>query len=63
MTKLTDVKIKSFKPNGKVQRFYDGGGLMLQMAQKGTLTWYLQYTWEGKVKRIKLGNYPYYSLA
>lgn len=63
MTKLSDLKIKSFKPNGKVQRFYDGGGLMLQMAPKGTLTWYLQYVWRGKNKRVKLGRYPAYSLA
>ncbi len=59
---LTDRAIKSAKPEGKVQRLYDTGGLYLEISPTGGKWWRLKYRFAGKEKRISLGVYPRISL-
>lgn len=56
--KLTEVKIKSLKPQDKAQKFFDGGGLFLYVTPKGTKYWRLKYRFKGKEKLHSIGEYP-----
>jgi hypothetical protein len=60
---LTDTAIRKAKPNDKVQRLFDGGGLYLELAPSGGKWWRLKYRFEGKEKRLSLGTYPDTGLA
>lgn len=55
---LTDTAIRSAKPGEKTQKFFDGGGLYLEVAPSGGKWWRLKYRFGGKEKRISLGVYP-----
>jgi len=55
---LTDTQIRSAKPDKKAQKFFDGGGLYLEVAPSGGKWWRLKYRVDGKEKRISLGVYP-----
>ena len=59
---LTDTAIKNVKPGDKTLRFFDGGGLYLEVAPSGGKWWRLKYRFNGKEKRISLGIYPDVSL-
>jgi integrase len=59
---LTDTAIKNIKPSGKANRFFDGGGLYLEVSPIGGKLWRLKYRFEGKEKRLALGAYPVISL-
>lgn len=61
---LTDKDCKSAKcPKGKVRaRFADAGGLYLEIAPTGSKRWFWKYLFDGKEKRLALGNYPDVSL-
>jgi len=60
-TPLTDTKIKKLKKPGK---FYDGGGLYLQVMKSGSKLWRLRYRspLTGKETTMALGSYPATSL-
>lgn len=60
---LTDAKIRSAKPADKTQRFFDGGGLYLEISPSGGKLWRFKYRFAGKEKRLSLGSYPDVSLA
>ncbi|MGB8414995.1 tyrosine-type recombinase/integrase [Paraburkholderia sp.] len=55
---LTDLAIKNAKPRNKVYRVYDSKGLYLEVAPGGSKLWRLKYRFDGKEKRISLGQYP-----
>jgi len=55
---LTDTAIRKAKPTAKSQRFFDGGGLYLELAPAGGKWWRLKYRFGGKEKRLSLGTYP-----
>ena len=55
---LTDIKIKSLKAQAKPYKVFDGQGLYLEVTPAGGKKWRLRYLFEGKDKRITLGNYP-----
>lgn len=55
---LTDPAIRTAKAAGKPQRFFDGGGLYLEVSPAGGKLWRLKYRYEGKEKRLALGVYP-----
>ncbi|MCR5813380.1 MAG: Arm DNA-binding domain-containing protein, partial [Desulfovibrio sp.] len=38
---LTDAKIRSLKPTGKIEKHYDGGGLHIKVTEKGSLLWHM----------------------
>ena len=63
MPPLSEVKIKSIKQSGKVERFFDGRGLYLELSKAGGKHWYVKYRVEGKEKRIALGAWPDIRLA
>ncbi|WP_341313609.1 integrase arm-type DNA-binding domain-containing protein [Paraburkholderia sp. IMGN_8] len=55
---LTDLAIKNAKPRNKVYRLYDTKGLYLEVTPGGSKLWRLKYRFDGKEKRISLGQYP-----
>ena len=62
INKLTDVKIKNIKPNGKIERYADGGGLYLEVSVAGGKHWRMKYRADGKEKRLSFGAWPAVSL-
>lgn len=59
---LTDKQIKALKPEAKARKYFDGGGLYLEVAPSGGKWWRLKYRVNGVEKRISLGTYPETSL-
>lgn len=57
--KLTDLKIRSLKEPG---RYFDSGGLYLELTKPGHGYWRLKYRFGGKEKRRAFGVYPEVSL-
>jgi len=60
---LTDTQLRNAKPSGKPQRFFDGGGLYVEISPAGGKLWRLKYRFQGKEKRMAFGIYPAVSLA
>jgi len=61
--RLSDSKIRSFKPRKKVYRVSDGNSLYLEIATSGSKLWRFRYKKNNKETMIKLGMYPYVTLA
>jgi len=61
---LTDPACKqAICPQGKTRiRLPDAGGLYLEVTPNGSKRWFVKYRFEGKEKRLALGNYPDVSL-
>lgn len=61
---LTDADCKnaSCPTDRKQKRFYDTGGLYLQVSPAGSKRWFLKYRVQGKEKQLALGSYPAISL-
>lgn len=55
---LNDLQIKALKPAAKPQRFFDGHGLYIEVSPAGGKLWRLKYRFDGKEKRLALGDYP-----
>lgn len=55
---LTDTAIRTLKPAEKATKYFDGGGLYLEVAPSGGKWWRLKYRFQGKEKRISFGVYP-----
>ncbi len=55
---LTDTQIKAIKPGEKAAKYFDAGGLYLEVAPSGGKWWRFKYRFDGKEKRISLGVYP-----
>lgn len=55
---LSDVQIRNAKPAEKPLRFFDGGGMYLEVSPTGGKLWRLKYRFEGKEKRLSFGAYP-----
>ena len=56
--KLTDLEIRSFKPERKPFKRFDGGGLYVEVLPSGAKWWRLKYRFKGKESRVSLGRYP-----
>ncbi len=55
MGKLTDTKLRSMKPNGKIQKESDGGGLYAYIGAKSkSISWQMAYRFENKQKVLTL---------
>jgi integrase len=52
---LTDVSIRSL---GKAGKYFDGGGLYIEVTAQGRCYWRLKYRFAGREKRLALGVYP-----
>lgn len=60
---LSDVKVRSAKPETKAYKLTDGDGLVLLVHPNGSKYWRLRYRFGGKEKMLALGKYPEVSLA
>ena len=60
---LTDVTVRNAKPGTKSIKYFDGGGMYLEVSAGGGKWWRLKYRFGGKEKRISLGVYPDVPLA
>lgn len=59
MAKLTAAKVRTAKPG----RHQDGNGLYLRVTDKGSKSWTLRITVDGKRRDLGLGSWPDVSLA
>ena len=59
---LTDAAVRSTKPQAKIVRLFDAGGLYLEVSPAGGKWWRWKYRFGGKEKRLALGVYPDVSL-
>ena len=57
--KLTDSKLRTLTEPGK---YFDGGGLYLELTKAGGRYWRMKYRHEGKEKLLAFGVYPALSL-
>ena len=60
---LTDAKIRAMKPDDRVYRRADGGGLLIQVEPNGSKKWRIAYRFAGKQKLLAGGKYPAVGLA
>ena len=60
---LSDVKVRSAKPEAKAYNLTDGEGMVLLVHPNGSNDWRLRYRFGGKEKMLALGKYPEVSLA
>lgn len=60
---LSDVAVRSAKPQPRPVKLSDGGGLHLLVTPSGGRLWRLAYRFEGKQKQLALGAYPAVGLA
>ena len=59
---LTDIHIRSLKPEAKPRKYFDGGRLFLYVPINGSKLWRMAYRYEGKSKLLSFGDYPTISL-
>ncbi|WNC72524.1 integrase domain-containing protein [Thalassotalea psychrophila] len=64
-TPLSDIKVKTTKPQEKEYALFDGGGLVLRVRPNGSKSWRFTYTKPFTKKRsnVSFGTYPEVSLA
>jgi integrase len=55
---LTDIAVRTAKPNDKLAKLSDGHGLQLWVYPDGAKRWRLAYRFAGKQKTLALGVYP-----
>ena len=55
---LTELQIRSAKPQAKVAKLSDGGGLQLWVTPDGAKRWRLAYRFAGGQKLLAIGVYP-----
>ena len=60
---LTDVLIRSLRPESRPYKRADAGGLYLEVRPTGAKLWRFKYRYLGKDNRIALGAYPEVRLA
>lgn len=60
--KLTDTQIRKIKPQDTTKRYFDGGGLYLEVRTNGSRYWRYKYRFQGKEKLLAIGVYPDVSL-
>ena len=59
---LTDVKVRTAKPEAKDKKLYDELGLFLLIKPSGNKLWRFRYQFAGKAKLLAVGAYPDVSL-
>ena len=63
ITPLSEVKVRTAKPQKEPYKIFDGGGLFLLVTPPGGKLWRLKYRFDGKEKLLVLGAYPEIPLA
>ncbi|GLQ20876.1 tyrosine-type recombinase/integrase [Algimonas porphyrae] len=61
--KLSDAKVRNFKPAAKIYRKTDGENLFVEVKPNGTKLWKMAYRFGGKQKTLSFGVYPDVSLS
>lgn len=59
---LTDLKVRTFKPDARAYKRADHGGLYIEVLTTGSKVWRIKYRHDGKEKRLTVGSYPAFSL-
>jgi integrase len=59
---LTAIAIRNCKPAARPYKLFDGGGLHLLVATRGSRLWRLKYRLGGREKLLSIGPYPTVSL-
>ena len=59
---LSEIKVRSAKPQENEYKLFDGGGLFLLVTQSGGKLWHFKYRFDGKEKKLTFGTYPEISL-
>ena len=59
---LTDIKIRTAKPDDKQYKLFDSGGLYLLVKTNGSKLWQLKYRYLSKERVFSVGIYPSVSL-
>ena len=59
---LTDIAIKTAKPQDRPLKIFDGGGLFVMVNPNGSKLWRLKYRHQGKERLASFGAYPIVSL-
>lgn len=60
---LKAIQVEKLKPEAKVRRYGDSGGLYLEVSPSGGKLWRYKYRFLGKEKKLSLGRYPEVGLA
>jgi len=60
---LTDMQIRTVKPQQREAKLFDGAGLFLLVTPGGGKLWRFKYRFNGKEKKLSLGAYPEISLV
>lgn len=60
---LSDVKIRSLKPDAKNRKISDASGLHLLVTPAGSKLWRMAYRYGGKQKTLSFGAYPVVTLG
>ena len=63
ITPLSEVKVRTAKPNQKTYKLFDGGGLFLLVTPTGGKLWHFKYRFDHREKKLTFGTYPEISLA
>ena len=61
--KFSDRYLQSLKPQAKEYTINEGRGFVILVLPSSSKTFYIRYTFDGKQKKHKIGQYPYTSLA
>lgn len=63
--KLTDAQVRNLKPQGRRYEIWEEGrgGFGVRVTPRGTKSFIYMYRYEGKARRMTLGEYPQMSLA
>ncbi len=63
ITSLSEIQVRTAKPQKKQITLFDGGGLYLLVTPTGGKLWRFKYRFESKQKLLSMGSYPEISLA
>ena len=60
---LSPMQVKNARPQEKIYRLFDGGGLYLEVTPQGSKLWRMKFRQpNGKENRLSFGKYPDVSL-
>jgi hypothetical protein len=63
ITPLSEVNVRTAKPQEHTYKIFDGGGLFLLVTPSGGKLWHFKYRFDKKEKKLTFGPYPEISLA
>ena len=63
ITPLSEIKLRTAKPQVNEYKIFDGGGLFLLVTPSGGKLWHFKYRYDKKERKLTFGPYPEISLA